>query len=179
MPPTIIDTCCLINLYATGHIEAVLAATNSAWHISEMVMRESLFLRRPDPEAEKGFILEPILLAPLIEAANLAVCTADGDDELALFVDFAGVVDDGEAMCLALAQSRSWAVATDDRKARRIAQARGIPLQSTPEIIKTWADTTKPTPTQLAETLQRIQTFSRFTPQPSTPLSDWWTDSCQ
>lgn len=174
MPPTIIDTCCLINLYATGYIEAVLAATNSAWHISEMVMRESLFLRRPDPETENGFVLEPILLAPLLETANLAVCTADGDGELALFVDFAGLVDDGEAMCLALAQSRGWAVATDDRKARRIAQARGIPLQSTPEIIKTWADTTNADQPRIVEAIQRIQTLARFTPHPSASLAGWW-----
>ena len=47
-------------------------------------------------------------------------------------------------MCLALAESRGWLVATDDRKAIRVAQQAGLTVLSCPELIKTWADATRP-----------------------------------
>jgi predicted nucleic acid-binding protein len=36
------------------------------------------------------------------------------DAELAAYVAFASELDDGEAMALAIAQSRGWQIATDD-----------------------------------------------------------------
>ncbi len=49
-------------------------------------------------------------------------------------------------MCLALAESRGWVVATDDRKAVRVAGQAGLTVVSTPAIVKAWADATRPDP---------------------------------
>ena len=45
-------------------------------------------------------------------------------------------------MCIAIAEQRGWTVATDDRKAIRVAQQAGLTVVSCPELVKRWADAT-------------------------------------
>ena len=57
---------------------------------------------------------------------------ADIEKKTAIAVEFAAQIDDGEASCLAIAKSRGWLVATDDRKAIRLAVKSGISVITTP-----------------------------------------------
>ena len=77
-------------------------------------------------------------------------------------------------MCLALAESRGWLIATDDRKAIRVAQQAGLTVLSCPELIKTWADATRPDNALLVRVLSDIQRLARFTPTATMPESTWW-----
>ena len=169
----IVDACCTINLYAAGNLLTLLPALGAEWYITEIVVRESGFIRKADPDDPTKFVKEPIDLKPALDAAILHTCTAT-DDELALFVELAALLDDGEAMCLAIAQSRGWTLATDDRKARRIARERGVFLLSTPELLKQWATITAAHVGDVARVLHNIQTFARFQPNSSLPEVDWW-----
>ena len=100
----------------------------------------------------------------LIASGLLTPCQPDDAQEQARFVHYATIFrSDGEAMCLALAESRGWVVATDDRKAIRIAGQAGLTVISCPRIVKAWANAIRPDPTRvLVGVLTNIQTLARF-----------------
>ena len=77
-------------------------------------------------------------------------------------------------MCLALAERRGWVVATDDRKAIRVAQQAGLTVASCPELVKAWAAATTPSQAVLKKVLQDIQVLAQFQPNPSMPEHGWW-----
>jgi predicted nucleic acid-binding protein len=87
------------------------------------------------------------------------------------------MLDDGEAACLAIAKVRGWTLATDDRKGRREAGALGVPVVTTPELVKRWADATKADDEAVAKVLKAIQDFARFFPHKTMPLHPWWNDA--
>src|SRR5262245_31843056 len=121
MPTAVVDACCTINLYAAGDLPNLLPALGLEWYVPAAVTREALFIRKPDPENADQLIPEPIDFQPALGAGVLRTCDVEGEAETNLFVQLAASLDDGEAACLAIAKCRGWAVATDDRKARRTA----------------------------------------------------------
>jgi predicted nucleic acid-binding protein len=171
----IIDACCTINLYAAGNLLTLLPALGGEWYVQERVVTETRYIRRADPDDESKLIREPIDLRPALDAGVLRSCTAT-EDELALFVELAVPLGDGEAMCLAIAQSRGWTLATDDRKARRIATERGVSVLSTPQLLRQWAEATTAEDKDVTRVLNNIQTFANFRPNRRLPDADWWEE---
>ena len=179
MSDAIVDSCCVINLYAAGDLPAILPTLGQRLHVPAKVLEETMYIR----EREGGKSTEEAKLVPravdltaVLEAGLLHRCDLEGGEELALFVRLAAVVDDGEAACLAVAKSRGWTLATDDRKGRREAAALGVPVVTTPELVKMWADATSASVVEVARLLQNIQTYARFAPHKSMPLRQWWID---
>ena len=175
MPEQIIDSCCLITLYASGEEAAICQACGGFW-ISDQVRAEALRIRRDDEDAPTGLVSQDIDLAEAIANGYVHSCRLGGLDELNAFMRFAIHMDDGEASCLAIAQSRGWTVATDDRKTRRIASECDIRLISTPEIVRRWVETTFPSKAAASQLLQNIERFARFRPRRTDPLYQWWID---
>ena len=174
MAERIIDACCLINIYATSE-EAGIVQACGGFFVSDQVRAETLGIRRVDDEDPSRLVSREIDLGDAIAAGHLKTCQLDGQDELGAYVRFAMELDDGEASCLAIAKSRCWTVATDDRKAKRIASENGIDLIGTPELIQKWADETSTDETSAGEVLRRIERFARYRPRRSDPLYGWWT----
>ena len=172
MADGVIDTCCLINLLAVGGLRTWLPLLGLRWHVPSAVMGEALFLRATD--AARKPVKEPVDLRPLVADGVLSVCGVEFAEETALYVRLAAGLEDGEAMALALAKCRNWLLATDDRKCRRLAAELGVPVVTTPELMKRWADVASPTPDGLAAALRRIQDSARFVPSDDSPLQDWW-----
>jgi predicted nucleic acid-binding protein len=113
-----------------------------------------------------------IELASLFQQGLLGTCQAQSPEEEALYVALAAELDDGEALSLAISSVRGFGLATDDRKARRIAKEIGsVPLYSTAEILHAVDSLTDE---KLREMIRRIEFRGRFVPHPSMPLSDWW-----
>jgi hypothetical protein len=77
-------------------------------------------------------------------------------------------------MCLALAECRGWPLATDDRKAIRVATQAGLSVISSPQLVRAWADVTQPDSATLIQVLSDIQTLTPFRPNASMPESGWW-----
>lgn len=175
MSERIIDACCLINLYATGTEDSMFQACGELWVPTE-VQNEALRIRRFDEDDPTRLVSQDIDLSDAIAAGLIQMCQLEGQDELDAFVRFAMELDDGEASCLAIAKLRGWTVATDDRKARRIASENGIELISTLELIQRWVDTMSPTEETVANVLKKIELFAKFRPRRSDPLHSWWTD---
>jgi predicted nucleic acid-binding protein len=163
--PVSIDTCTLINVLASGVAEILLQQLSAERLISEAVSRESLFLR----SALVGQPPQRIDLNPFIHAGYLKVCQAETVDEEELYVHLASELDDGEAMSVAISVSRGHALATDDRKATRLAKQLGLLyIYSTPDIIASCSGINLP------EVLGAIEFRARFVPALDHPLRDWW-----
>ena len=175
--PATIDACCLIDLMVSGHAEAILRASDHAWHLPAAVQGEVKYLRQHDPAQAGAFVIVPAELTPIVTSGLLTPCQPDDPQEQARFVHYAARFrSDGEAMCIALAESRGWPVATDDRKAIRIAEMAGLTVISCPHLVKTWVDASLPDPATVSQVLTDLQTLAQFRPNPTMPEYQWWVD---
>lgn len=166
--PVLVDTCTLINLEASGESELLLAALSRSCLLCDSVSRESLFLRADQRDQPP----QRIDLTSLFQRGLLNPCQAQSQEEEALYVALAAELDDGEALSLAISSVRGFGLATDDRKARRIAAEIGsVPLFSTAEILHAVASLGD---AKISEMIRLIEFRGRFAPHPSMPLSDWW-----
>jgi len=175
MPDVAIDACCLIDLLASGDAEAILRASGFTWHLPSAVQGEVQYVRKHDP-AQAGQVVKVAAdLSSLISSGVLTICDPANEQELNRFTHYATVFrSDGEAMCLAIAEQRGWIVATDDRRAIRVAQQVGIDVVSCPALVKAWANATGPDQAALLRVLQDIQALAQFQPNPSMPEYQWW-----
>jgi predicted nucleic acid-binding protein len=173
MHEPIIDTCCLLNLFASGKPAAILHHFGRV-HISELVQGEAIWIREYDNESPPQLVPKQIDLTQCVDDGVIAICRLEQRQEYELFIQFAQQLDDGEASVLAIAKVRGWIVATDDRKAQRIAAEQSISTISTSEMIHAWATSEKVSDQQVGELLRNIQLFGRFVPRRSDPLYEWW-----
>ena len=176
MPEKIVDACCLINLYAAGNTLRILTVFGGELHVHELVKNEALGIRKPDDEEPERLVPGTIDLTEALEAGLLRECRLEGPSEAEDFVRFASVLDDGEAACLAIAKSRGWSVATDDRKAIRVATEAEVATITTPELVRCWVDATKPADDEIADALRRIERLARFRPRRASPWFEWWVE---
>ncbi|MBL8190838.1 MAG: PIN domain-containing protein [Acidobacteria bacterium] len=173
----ILDSCVLINLIASEETEEILRSTGKDCRICVIVEKESFYLRPDDPEEE---LFDLIKLDPFIKSGILSLCNIEGSQEAALYVDYASRLGDGEAMSLAIAESRGYVLATDDRKARRIFLESGndsINLTSTSELVRNWADSKLVSPAKLKSVLVNIQHRAHFFPPRKDPNFTWWVSA--
>lgn len=73
-----------------------------------------------------------------------------------------------------IAKNRNMIVATDDRKAIRIAMEENVETISTPAILKKWIETESISIEVAAKTLPRIEQNAKFKLKASHELFAWW-----
>lgn len=172
----ILDACVLINILASGRAQEILTGSEYKFGICTVVSKESIYLRAADPNAPP----DTVELEPFVKSKSLTVYALSGDKEQTLYIDYAADLDDGEAMTLALAFSRGFAVATDDRKARRIfLEDTGdvTRLLSTPQILKRWSPRAGLTAGELKKVLLEVSRRGRFSPPSGDPDFSWWSQA--
>lgn len=174
LPETLIDTCCLLNVCAVGEPAAVLKIIPVKWHIAKAAATEELSIR-PTPDAKRAE-RRRIDLQPCLNAGILTVSAPENEAEQALYIQLALEVDDGEAMSLAIASIRHWAVSTDDIAAIRVAKRLGIVTVSTPELVKWWAEQSKADATAVAHAIRNIETLARYVPTTDATGYEWWKE---
>ena len=196
MQDVALDSCCLINLYAAGTIFATGAPRSAPrrkgasshapslpfdfnLHLPVEVKKEVQYILQPDDEDKSKLVKTEIDLAPLIKAGILHECNLTGNEEAELFVQMATKLDDGEAVCFAIAKNRGWLLATDERPTENMAKTHGVTIVTTPELVKHWATKTKATDDEVAAVLWNIQTFAHYFPRKTLPLHSWWMDLVQ
>jgi hypothetical protein len=165
------DASVLLNLLAADCLAEISAALDWQFAICPLVRDGAKKLR----DASTGEMV-PVDIAPLIESGVLQILELSGDDEQTLYVEQSVVVDDGEAMSIAIATSRNLELAIDDKQASNHAR-RTFPhlkLWTTPEIVKLWADTAALSPQRLREVFVSIQERARYLPPNAHPLAAWW-----
>ncbi len=174
MDDVVIDACCMINLYAAGDLRTRLLTPGRKWYVPSVVLSESLYIHQVQSDGTTVKIA--IELQSLIDDGTVHSCDPAEGAELELYVDFATKIDDGEAMALAIAKSRDWTVATDDRKAIRLAGEHSISILTTPDLMKSWADSTDASPEELRQALHQIEQLATFSPSSRHHLHKWWND---
>jgi predicted nucleic acid-binding protein len=166
------DACVLINLVATGRFEQIARGICHQFAVSQAARNELLFLRNPGGERE------PIDLQPHVDAGLLQVLSVKTDQERSRYVAYAAQLDDGEAMSLALAECRHLALATDDRKCRRLVAKEqvDIKLWSTTDILKAWQAAQQIPSTEMREAVCRVRDRARFLLKQGHPDRPWWDE---
>lgn len=165
------DSSVLLNLLAANCLASVAVATGWQFAICPAVRDEAKKLR--DPHTSEMIDVD---LAPFLASGLLQVLELSGEEEQTLYVEQAIIVDDGEAMSIAIAAHRHLELAIDDKQAANHAR-RAFPevhLWSTPEILKHWSEVGSVEGKILREAIRLIETRSRYFPARSHPLAEWW-----
>lgn len=171
----ILDTCALLILIASGVIHEILSIIGQNSIICVLVHNESKYLRKEDDINEK----EPVDLEPLIKSQVIQVCDFETPEEQELFVNLVVDLDDGEAMSVAIALSRNWYLATDDKIARRVFKENNSNndfLISTTDLIKRWSESENIPDSELKSILLKVERKASFRPPKSDPNLQWWND---
>lgn len=189
LPLVFLDASCVINLLASGVAEEVLAAVPARFAVAQLVAEdEVLFVAGEDDDKpvgdegdegsgeSAGVGPERLDLTPLVEQGRLQVMELGTNEEHETFVELALQLDDGEAMTAALAIHRGGEVATDDRKAIRLLDARSPPvrLRRTSSLLGMWVRRRTVPEEWVRDVLRRIQRRASFTPPRDDPEVEWW-----
>jgi len=173
MSDIVVDTSCLLNFCSAVDLREFLPATGLSWYVPSAVIGETIYVRIVANDG--GVHREEVNLQPSLKSGVLTACGMRGLVESELYVRLARTLDDGEAMALAIAKSRGWMLATDDRKARNQAAMMGVNVLTTPEILRVWADLNTIDHNTLRSVLRDIQHLACFVPAASAPEHEWWT----
>jgi len=170
----VLDACCVINIFATGQSEEIFGVLPYQFFITRFVVeQEALRLRSPDNDLSKE---EAILFNGCVTSGLLTILPEPTEVELAEFVRFSTVLDDGEAWTYAVALTQDFAVATDDRKAIRVLNrwAPKVSVVQTSELLYDWAQATRAPDAQLRVALAAVRDRARFIPRKGAPNAEWW-----
>lgn len=174
----LLDACCLVNLYASRNIEAVLQSLPFRFGVVRRVMEVEATYVLVGGEGEDAEDREPVNLTPLLNSGLLEIVDIDTEDEAEAFVNLAFDLDDGEARTIAVAIHRGDIVATDDRKARQVVEHLVPPVMliSTTELLRQWSLAEGIAEDQIRRALFDIQQRGRFLPPRHDPLREWWQE---
>lgn len=189
-----VDACCLINLLAAGEIlpkqgargrspaaelsaQGELKSLGLILHVPSLVAAETYYIHQPDSDDPARLVKTAVDLGPYFDEGLLQRCDITPGDETSLFVEYASRLDDGEATCVALAKSRGWLLATDDRPATALAKQENISVVTTAELLHRWATRSKSASHVVRAALLNIQRFAKFVPRAGSPRAVWWTSS--
>ncbi len=172
MDELLLDACVTINLAASGVPLREMASRNQvAFAMVSVVAREALYVRALDNRDRR----EEINVAHHVRRQEITLVDLR-NDELPTFVDLARHLDDGEAASLAVAVHRRLPLATDDRKARRLAQTRtpAVEIVTTAGLLRGWAADHDKSAARVSDTLRSIELRASFVPGRSDPHREWW-----
>lgn len=184
----LLDACCLINLFATGRVREILTALPYKFAAARYVAEEEVLEIEAVPVDGTGAGADRETLRPriaaLIETGILTKLEISSSEEQVEVVRFAAELDDGEAETLALALTRGGRVATDDKKAIRVAgeawasnpAGRSAPCLRTSELVFEWADLKGIEDAELARILRDVARRASFLPPKSDPYFKRWME---
>jgi predicted nucleic acid-binding protein len=170
----VVDTCCLINLCASQQLQAIVAASMEQAIVPKPVVEECLYIRQASEEDPNHLVPMTINLHPLIDDGVLLLTELTGEAELSQFVQLATLIDDCEAACLAIAALRGLAIATDDKRAIHVAADLGVPIVTTPQLLKNWAQHASPAQNEITKAILCIERYGRFRPHALCAQARWW-----
>lgn len=173
----ILDACCVINLFATGYMEPMLAVYPLQCVVSSFVAdKEALSVFDGFDNAGKPK-KETIDLIPLINAGVLEIVYPNWSRHSSYLIELVGggMRGMGEKISGAMAQEENWAIATDDRNARRIFTALmpNTQLITTLDFVKNWVEVENISNQIVSDILRRIYVKGRYEISQDHPLFSW------
>ena len=172
----VLDASCLLNLYGTNRLREIALAVEGRLEVAEYVLEnEVIYTWQTDSTGTREAAV-PVDLTPLVSEGLIRILKLELPDDQETFVALAAVVDDGEAATAALAVGRGCSIATDDRKARRVfgELIPEVPIVSTLELLKLWADESQVTGDTLREAMDAMRRSTSYVPSSRDPLFGWW-----
>jgi predicted nucleic acid-binding protein len=172
----ILDACCVLNFCASGQFLAILKSLPAEIVVTTVVQERELNTLQSLKEEENDAVLE---FETAITQGLLKVVDFESEEEEESFVNYAAILDDGEAATFAIAVNRKWAVATDDKRAILFIKKENTNIQilSTSEIIKHWSAIEKPDSSILSHVLNAIRIKGHYVPPKDDPLRNWWINA--
>ncbi|MBD2232098.1 hypothetical protein [Phormidium tenue] len=170
----VIDACCILNFSASGYLLSILKSIPAQVIVTETVRSDELTTLQVIDDNQDEAVTQ---FEAAIKQGVIKIVDFETEDEFETFINYvSGLKDDGEAATFAVAFHHGWAIATDDKRATSFSQRELSHLQllTTLDLIKYWAESTKPNSTQIAEALSAIHTKGRYKPNKEHPLWNWW-----
>ncbi len=166
----VLDACVVINLVATNRPLLEYSPSGTPFLLGERAAEEALYLAPADETEPQRIDIAAPPTSDGVQIVRLA------GEENGLFVELAHMLDDGEAEAMAIAASRGMALATDDRKARRVATElpSAIRLVSTSDLMRSWASTNEIADAAVSAALVAIERRASFVPARNDPNREWW-----
>ena len=172
-PPLLLDACVTINLVAAGPVHQIARSIGRSCLITRQAANEVGHLR---DMAGGETRVTPVDLTDHVQPGAFQIIDL-ASDEIPLFVELAGLVDDGEAATIAVAIKRGLPLATDDRKARRLCAERGLALPTgTVTLIRRYCEARALDHARISHLLQRISSRASFQAPRGDPDLKWWND---
>lgn len=172
----LLDACCVINLYASFQMKAILSTMHIQVVISDYVKEQEALTILGDPDDDVSKERLPVNLQPMIDSGLIELAYLDIELEAETYIDLAVDLDDGEAISSAIAIHRNWGICTDEKKAVSILERKAPQIQviSTPELMKHWSDSGNPSREEISEALKNIRHRARYSPNINHDLYRWW-----
>jgi predicted nucleic acid-binding protein len=171
MEDLLLDACVALNLIASGvSLDELAGASCVRFIMTSVAASETLWLEPVDPLGVRELIDDSVLADRGVSLVTLT------EIETVSFVELARSIDDGEAATIAVAIHRRLGVATDDRKAVRLAesQSSSIEVVRTSQLMRRWADNSNAIQIQVREAIRTIQRRANYVPPRDDPHLDWW-----
>jgi predicted nucleic acid-binding protein len=111
----VLDTCCILNFYASGKFSEILEAIPAQVVVTEVVRSQELTtLQRLDNQESEG----AIHFDKVVKEGLISIVDFEAEAEAETFINYtAQMKDEGESATFAIAVHREWSVATDDKRA--------------------------------------------------------------
>lgn len=174
--PSVLDTCVVLNLFASGVFEAVVATWHHPVAVSGRASRsEVLYTLAPSLEPGQREMV-PLDLSPFVASGAIMELSGESDVELMTRIGLERIMDPGEAQVAALAVHRGHSVITDDRAALRLLQQEqpDLPLFTTLDMIRHWSEVQSVVPEELRKVFWRMRQGAKFLPSRKLPHWGWW-----
>jgi predicted nucleic acid-binding protein len=170
----VLDTCCILNFYASGKFSEILEAIPAQVAVTEVVRSQELttLQQLENQESEGKIYFDKVVTEGLISIVDF-----ESEAEAETFINYtAQMRDEGESATFAIAFHREWAVATDDKRAISFLkkEAPHIQIVSTLEAIEHWSKKSNIDSATLKATLSAIRVRARYQPPRNHPLLSWW-----
>ncbi len=147
-----LDACILINLNASGQMEAILRSLPPQVAVAAYVSDNEI----------RSFDLQPFIDKGALIVVDIDLPPEQDTNRVANYANALGA--DGEAYTGAIAVSKNWAIGTDERRVLNYFERETPHMQriTTHELVKHWADTTSPERETVRLALQLITTIGKF-----------------
>lgn len=158
-----LDACILINLNASGQMEAILRSIPPQVAVAAYVSEYEI----------RSFDLQPFIDKGLLMVVDIDLASDADTNRVANYANALGA--DGEAYTGAIAVSKNWAIGTDERRVLKYFEREMPHLQkiTTHELVKHWADTTAPERETVRLALQQIAIIGKFVINAQHPCFEW------
>ena len=176
--PSVLDTCVVLNLFAFGAFEEIVAAWHHPVAVSERASRsEALYtlVLGLEPGQRKKV---PLDVSQFVASGAIMELSRESDIELMTRIGLERIMDPGEAYVAALAIHRGHSVITDDRAALRLLQLEqpALPSFTTLDMIRHWDESQCVAPEELREVFRKMRQGANFVPSRKLLHWDWWKD---